>query len=84
MSPQIPNLAIKLKALRLLHRIHQRDFAQSIGVPHNLMVEYEKGRAYPGPDQFSAIEDTLGIKFDDATENAFATLAPNLQGVDPN
>ena len=43
------------------------------------MVEIERGRVFPAPDQLAAIEHALGIKFDAETEAAFAVLAPNLE-----
>lgn len=75
----IRNLAIKLKALRTLRSMHQRELAQKTGIHNNLIVDYEKGRAIPSPEQLRLIEEALGIQFNAETESAFAVLAPDLQ-----
>lgn len=76
--PYIHNFSLKLKVLRMLHGLHQQDLAERIGVQRYAIVEIEKGRAMPSPEQLAAIEEALGIKFDEHTERAFAVLAPNL------
>lgn len=74
----IPNFPIKLKALRLMHGVHQRDLARRANIHVQLLVDIEKGRAFPGPEQLTAIEQVLGVRFDEQTEAAFAVLAPQL------
>ena len=70
----------KLKALRILHRMHQADLSRQTGIRRNLLVDIERGRAppRPGPAQ-AAIEEAFGIQFNVAIEIAFTTLAPHLR-----
>lgn len=75
----IPHLAVKLKVLRMLRDMHQLELSEKTGIRRNLLIDYERGRAIPGPKQLVAIESALGIKFNSSTEAAFLTLAPGLE-----
>ena len=77
---QISNFHIKLKTLRMLRGIHQKELCKRTGINPNILVEYEKGRAMPSDEQLAEIEKALAIKFNDQTEAAFAILAPALGG----
>lgn len=74
----IPNLAIKLKALRLLRGMLQSELCDQIGISRPLLVAIEQGRAIPTQDQIEKIENALGIEFNAETERAFTVLAPEL------
>ena len=75
---EIPNLSTKIKALRLLRGMHQKELVRLSGIHHSLIVDIERGRAIPAPEQLKKIETVLGITFNSATEAAFKTLAPEL------
>jgi len=74
----IPNLSIKIKALRVLRSMSQTDLSSVACIRRELIIDYERGRAIPAQDQLQKIETALGITFNSATEAAFKTLAPEL------
>lgn len=78
MIQQINHFPLKLRALRMLHRLNQQQLAAKTGIHRNLIVEYERGRAMPAPEQLKSLEAAFGIEFNADTESAFATLAPEL------
>lgn len=74
----INHFAAKLKALRALHNMHQSELCKRTGIHRSRMVDYEQGRSFPGAEELKAIEAALGVSFNDATDQAFATLAPEM------
>ena len=82
MIQQINNFPIKLKALRTLNRLNQQELSAKTGIHKNLIIDYERGRAIPAPEQLQVLETVFGIEFNEATESAFATLAPELGEVE--
>lgn len=80
MIQQINNFPIKLKALRALNSLNQVELSAKAGIHKNLIIDYERGRAIPSQEQLKKIELALNIEFNEATEEAFARLAPELGG----
>lgn len=68
----------KLKALRALHDMQQKDLCEASGINRNLIVAFERGNAIPGPEQLADLEQVFGIRFNEVTDQAFTTLAPTL------
>lgn len=75
---QIEHFARKLKALRALRDLPQAELCEQTGIRRSILINYEKGRSFPGAADLAKLQLALGVRFDDKTQQAFETLAPDL------
>jgi transcriptional regulator with XRE-family HTH domain len=64
------NIGGKIKELRKVQKITQKDFAKKVGIPYMTMVKIEQGVSdNPTIKNLKAIADALNISLDELVKN---------------
>lgn len=76
-NQHIPDLAGKIRSIRNLRNVHQKDVAQQADISVHILIDIEKGRVYPLQGQIVDIGRVLQCDFfDPEVLAAFEALAP--------
>ena len=62
--PEFPGLGKQIRAGRVNKGLTQKTLCFRIGVNHQTLIHWEKGRGVPDDDNWKALEQTLGVKLD--------------------